>query len=53
MISQNQVLICQTDDVRPFARLLRGIGLKHVRISNSFLSPTLSSGNPFNQQENL
>ncbi|KAI9637818.1 putative DNA repair protein Rad1 [Dioszegia hungarica] len=24
-----QILVAQTDDVRPFARLLRGIGLKH------------------------
>ena len=28
---QGQVLVAEMRDVRPFARLLRGIGIKHVR----------------------
>lgn len=27
---QDEVLVAETKDVRPFARLLRGIGIKHV-----------------------
>jgi hypothetical protein len=28
---EGQVLVAEMRDVRPFARLLRGIGIKHVR----------------------
>jgi hypothetical protein len=32
---EGQVLVAEMRDVRPFARLLRGIGIKHVRLYNS------------------
>jgi hypothetical protein len=30
---EGQVLVAEMRDVRPFARLLRGIGIKHVRLA--------------------
>ena len=33
--SKGQVLVAEMRDVRPFARLLRGIGIKHVRPPHS------------------
>jgi len=33
--NQGQVLVAEMRDVRPFARLLRGIGIKHVRLHYS------------------
>jgi len=33
--NQGQVLVAEMRDVRPFARLLRGIGIKHVRLPQS------------------
>jgi hypothetical protein len=32
---KGQVLVAEMRDVRPFARLLRGIGIKHVRLKHS------------------
>jgi hypothetical protein len=32
---EGQVLVAEMRDVRPFARLLRGIGIKHVRLYHS------------------
>lgn len=31
--------MAEMEDVRPFAKLLRGIGLKHVRVADVYLKP--------------
>jgi hypothetical protein len=34
LTTKGQVLVAEMRDVRPFARLLRGIGIKHVRLTD-------------------